>query len=124
MSVVRFLEEQLTADWEDHEELSDVWVKATQGELKAFSRVTVIVSQQTIGPFPQAPHAKRTVGVTLEVVSPTDDIDAAADELELIVPAILDYLDPLYLHDVATAFLYGGLLAYRIPLTVIANKEN
>ncbi len=124
MSVIKDLVEQFETDWPTIPELSDVWVKATQGELKAFTKVTVIVSQQTIGPFPQAPNSHRTVGVTLEVVSPLADIDSAAEELEGVIPAILDYLDPRFPQPTAEAFLYGPQFAYRIPIAVIAKKES
>lgn len=101
-----------------------MWVTATQEELGPFTRVTAIVSQQSIGPFPQAPLSHRTVGLTLEVVAPNTDRDGGADVLEDIIPAILDYLDTRYQHGTATAFLYGERFAYTIPVSVIASKEN
>ncbi len=115
---------QFTSDWANDPDLGDVWVISTQEELTAFTRVTVIVSRQSIGPFPQAPQAKRTVGVTLEIVSPLSGRDEADRELEPIVLAILDYLDPRYQHDAAVTFLYGEQFAYRIPISVVANKES
>lgn len=124
MTVRSSTAERFTDEWLDVPELADVWVVSTQQEIAAFTRVTAIISQQSFGAFPQAPNSHRNVGLTLEIVSPLADRDAAADELESIVPAVLDYLDPRYLHGDAEAFLYGNLLAYRIPITVIASKEN
>ena len=124
MTVRSTIAEQLSEDWLDIPELSNIWVVSTQQELAAFTRVTAIVSQQSIGAFPEAPLSHRTVGLTLEIVSPLADRDAAADELEAVVLSVLDYLDTHYQHGTAEAFLYGNLLGYRIPISVIALKEN
>lgn len=124
MTVRSSLVEQFEADFAAIAELEDVWVVATQEELTAFTRVTVIVSQQSMGPFPPAPLSSRYVGIVLEVVAPSLGLDQGADELEEIVPALLDYVDKKFHHTTATAFPYGERFAYRIPINVIASKES
>jgi hypothetical protein len=120
--VVKFLEEQFTEDWAEDDELSDIWVVATASEITAFSRVTAIISQQEVAPFPAAPNSHRTVTVTLELVSPLADVDAGAEQIEDLLPTVLDYLDPRYPQGTATAFLYGKQFAYRISFPVFAQK--
>jgi hypothetical protein len=59
----------------------------------------------------------------LTLISPFEDFDKAGDDLDALVYAALDYLDTRYIHEDATAVMYGDRLAYDIPFTVTASKD-
>lgn len=64
------------------------------------------------------------VSVLLTVVSPHQDLDRAADQLDVLVTAALSDLDALGIrHDDADEVAYDNRLAYDIPLTVYAPKD-
>lgn len=113
-------------------ELENVWVKASQDDVFVDSKITCVVSQTSVGPLPAAPTSHRLVGLNLTLVSPNPDTNTAADELEPVVDAVLDWLFEQNLtHGTATVDTYGinvygptdrRQFAYRIPVSVPAKK--
>lgn len=123
MSVRTELAEQLTTDWADIPTLAVLRVVTTERELDDIQTPTALLRTNTIGKAPTAPNSHRHVGLLLSLISPHLDLDRAADELDELVSAALDYLDPRFLHDDATVVGYGNRLAFDIPITVLAAKE-
>lgn len=124
MSVRKDLEIQFSEDWADITALKDLRVIATERDLDDIQQSTALIRNKTLGKAPQLPNSHRKVGILLTLISGHIDADNAGDELDDLVDAALDYLDPRYLHEDATAVGYGDRLAYDIPLTILAKKEN
>lgn len=108
-------------------DLANVWVVASQDDVFVDSKVTCVISQTSVGPLPAAPVSHRLVGMDMKLVHPHPDTNTAADELEPIVDAVLDWLDDQNLtHGVAVVAPYGPAdrqqFAYRIPVSVPAKK--
>lgn len=117
----------MTAAFADIPELEHVWVVASQDDVFVDSTITCVVSQTSVGPLPAAPTSHRLVGVNLTFVSPNADTNTAADELEPVVDAVLDWLFQQNLtHGNAVVATYGPAdrqqFAYRIPVSVPAKK--
>ena len=123
MSIRTDLADALRTDWASIPALGGVRVVATERELDDVTVPTALIRQKTVTRTPQAPQSHRSIGILLTLISPHLDLDRAGDQLDDIVPAALDYLDPRYGHEEATAVGYAKRLAYDIPLTVIASKE-
>ena len=124
MSVRSFLVEKFEADWAGILELADIHVEASQKDVVVNSRVTAVISQRGISRFPQAPVSQRLVNLTLTLISPLVDVDDGTDELEPIIPTVLDYLDGDYPNDGAEFGLVGERAAYSIPFSVISQKAD
>jgi hypothetical protein len=56
----------------------------------------------------------------MTIVSPHTDADLAADQLDDLIEAALDYLDPRFLHSEASIAGYGDRLAFDLTLTILA----
>lgn len=123
MSVRDDIRAQFQTDWADNPNLDGVRVVVAERELGDIREPVALIRQKSIGKESSAPLSHRRVGMLLTIISPRDDADAAADELDTLVFAALDYLDPKYLHDDAEAVGYNNRFAYDIPFTVIASKE-
>jgi hypothetical protein len=113
----------LTADWSAIPALTGIRVVATERELDDIQQATALTRGRSIGKAPAAPNSHRTVGLLLSLISPHQDMDRAADELDDLVAAALDYLDTRFLHEDATVVGYGDRLAFDIPISVLASKE-
>jgi hypothetical protein len=123
VSVRKEVEALLSADWAEVEALAGVRVIATERELDELESVTALLRTQSVSKAPSAPNSHRHVGLLLTLVHPSLDLDRAGDEMEDIVSAALDYLDPRFLHDAASYVGYGDRLAVDIPLTILASKD-
>lgn len=123
MSVRHDLAETLTQDWATIPALADVRVVATERQLDELERITALIRVQSLGKHPAAPQSHRQVGVLITLISPSLDLDVAADELDDVLAATLDYFDSRFLYEDATSVGYADRLAYDIPLTLIAAKE-
>lgn len=114
---------QLKADWASVDALAPVRVIATEGALDDIRVPTALLRQKSIATFDPSPMSHRNVSLLLTLISKHSDPDLAADELEGVVFAALDYLDPRYLHTEAEAVAYGNRLAYDITLTIASEKD-
>lgn len=123
MSIRKDIEARFTEDWAGIDLLSKVRVIATERDLDEITVPTVLIRQKTIDRTPSAPLSHRDIGLLLTVISHHLDLDRAGDSLDDLVPAVLDYLDPGFIHGEASCVGYGQRLAYDIPLTVITTKE-
>jgi len=117
--VADHLSDLFTAD----ADLSDLYVVATERQLDDINKLTIQLRGTSIGRLPAAPLSQRAIRMTAIVISAHTDIDMAADQLEEVVPLILDTFDTSFQHEDAELVQYGSHLAYSIPLTVIASKE-
>ncbi|AOX46708.1 hypothetical protein [Microbacterium sp. BH-3-3-3] len=117
--VADLLIELLTAN----EALPAINVVATERILDEVRDLTIQLRSTSIGRLPQAPISQRVIRMNAIVISGHDDPDMAVDELEDIVPLILDSLDTSFQHEDAELVQFGTRMAYSIPLTVIAAKE-
>ena len=99
-------------------------VIATERKLAEVKAPTLLIRGRSIGLTAGAPLSHRDVGVLITIISPHLDLDRAADQLDDLAPQILDWLDTRYQHDTATLVGYDARLAYDIPTTIIASKEN
>lgn len=116
-------ETQTRADWADIPALADVRVIATERNLGELVQPLALIRQRSIAREPAAPLSMRRYGMLLTIVSAHADMDAATDELDVLVGAAIDYLDTRYEHDAATAVMYVDRLAYDIPVTITASKD-
>lgn len=127
MSVRKDLAAKLAADWATIPGLAAVRVVATERKIDPPQRASVaLIRQNTIDRMHEAPTSHRTVGVLLTIISKYADLDKAADDLDTLVDAALDYLGTTFRHGTATAVGWGDpavRLAYDIPLTITASKE-
>lgn len=106
--------------------LADIKIVTSEREIGRIDRAAVLVKQQSIARLPAAPLSHRNVGLIATVISAHQDLDRAEDDLDVIVPDILDALD-----NQATLTWRGATkvgwgesnLAYDITLEVIADKE-
>lgn len=115
---------QLTTDWADIPALAGLRVIATERPLDDVKVPTALIRWKTVTPFPQAPQAARNVGLLLVLISPHQNADDAADQLDGWTEAALDYLDTHIPHgDAEVTGWTGSRLAVEIPLTVTATKE-
>ena len=123
MTVRQSIEAQFKSDWADVPDLADLIVIATERPLDDVQRATALIRQKGIAKHPAAPLSHRRVGLLLTIISGNLNPDAAQDELDELVPAVLDYLDPRFQHEGAEAVGWtGSRLAYDIPFTVVAAK--
>lgn len=99
-------------------------VIATERKVAEVKTPTLLIRAQTLDVTAGAPLSHRDVGLLLTLISPHLDLDRAADQLDTLAPQILDWLDPRYQHTAAQLVGYGDRLAYDIPTTIIASKEN
>lgn len=113
----------LAEAWADNPHLPDIDVIATERELDRLPRLTVQIRVNSIGKAPEVPLSHRLVRLDLVVISAHDDIDMATDELDEVVPVILNDLDKRFPHDDAELARYGEYMAYRIPIQTLASKE-
>jgi hypothetical protein len=119
----KIIEAQFREDWADIAALAGARVIATERQLDDVTTLTALIKQKSVGRNPQAPKSHRNVGMILTIISARQDPDMAQDELDEVLPAVLDYLDPRYAHEEATAVGWtNSRLAYDIPFTVIAAK--
>lgn len=123
MSVRTEIADMLTADWADIPALAGVRVIATERAIDEIDQPTALIRVKTVGKAPAAPLSHRNVGLLLTLISPHLDLDLAADELDELTAAALDYLDTRFIHEDATTVGYVESLAVDIPLTVLAAKE-
>ena len=123
MSVRTEFSALLSSAWAGNNTLSQVRVIATESALDDTQQTTALIRFKSMTKAPSAPNSHRQVGLLLTIISGYQDLDLAADELDDILPAVLDYLDPLCLHDAAAVVGYGDRLAVDIPITVLASKE-
>lgn len=123
MSIRHEVAALLQASWDSIEELPTIHVVATERELDDLHNVTVQIRGNSIGTLPEAPLSHRSVKMSVIVISAHDDPDMATDELDEIVPLMLDVLDERFRHEDAELTRYGQSMAYLIPLTVIASKD-
>ncbi|MFF8186606.1 hypothetical protein ACF044_05040 [Microbacterium sp. NPDC016588] len=124
MSVRHDFGDTLRAAWAGIPALSRVDVVVSEKPLGDIRKPTALIRGRSIGPEPGAPLSHRRVVCLLTLVSPSGDLDKARDELDELTWAVLDYLDPTFVHDDAEAVGYGSrLLAVDIPVTVIAQKD-
>lgn len=114
---------QFKTDWEGVPDLQRLRVLASERNLDIPSKPTALIRQKSVGVFPQAPLSHRSVRLLLTLISPFEDFDKAGDDLDALVYAALEYLDTRFVHEDATAVMYGDRLAYDIPFTVIATKD-
>ncbi len=125
MTVRKSIEAQLKADWASIPTLAGVRVVATEKPLDEITRLTALIRQKGVGRCPEAPKSHRNVSLLLTLISPHTNTDAAQDQLDATLPAVLDYLDPKYAHGDAEAVGWTGKrLAYDIPFTVRAKKTD
>lgn len=122
MSVRSDFEAELTEAWADIPALASVRVIATERPLDDIQRPTALIRQQSIARTPTVPNSHRTVTLLLTLISPHLDLDKAADQLDELVGAALDYISPRYSHDDAELADYGKRLAYDIRVPIIAHK--
>lgn len=123
MSIRADFAARLRNDWRTHRDLRDVKVYATEGSIDAVAAPIALIRQERIGRHPDLPYSHRLVGLTLHVISRYDNPVKAGAELDTLVTAILDYLDPRFLHGDAEVSADFGHLAYTIPITLAASKE-
>jgi hypothetical protein len=124
MSARREFEALLQTDWAEIPALESFKVLATECDLEQVTEPTALIRQKSVSRSPNAPLNQRHVGVLLTLISPYEDFDRAADDLEDQLMAVLDYLGPRFQHDEATQVSFGGTnLAFDIPITLIATKE-
>lgn len=123
MGVRNQLGDSLVTDWADLAPLDVVRVVVSERIQDRFTTPTLLVRIRSIDRNAAAPQSHRDYGLLLTLISDRENADAAADQLDPILVAVLDYLDPRYTHEPATAVMYGNRLAYDIPITVIASKE-
>lgn len=124
MTVRKAVEAELTAAWAEVPALAKLRVIATERQMDDVQRATALIRQKSVGKTPEAPLSHRNVGLVLTLISGYLDADKAQDELDALLPAVLDYLDPRYAHGDAEAVGWtGSRLAYDIPFTVRAKKE-
>lgn len=122
-TVRRSLEAQFKADWQDVPALSNLIVVATERSLDVVNKATALIRQKGVAKCPEAPLSHRNVSILLTIISGNTNADKAQDELDELVPAVLDYLDPKWPHGDAEAVGWTGeKLAYDIPLTIRASK--
>lgn len=117
------LEALLTADWAGIPALAGVRVIATERQLGVPTKPTALIRQKSIKRLPELPQSHRDHGVLITLISSYEDFDKAADDLDILVPAALTYLDTRYQHDGATSVLYVDRLAYDIPIRIPVKKE-
>ncbi|WP_295012497.1 hypothetical protein [uncultured Microbacterium sp.] len=98
-------------------------VIATERKLAEVKTPTLLIRARSIDLTAGAPLSHRDVGLLLTLISPHLDLDRAADQLDVLAPQLLDWLDPKYLHEAAQLVGYDARLAYDIPTTIIASKE-
>lgn len=122
-NILEDLAVMLRTDWADIPALDGVRVIATERQLGVPTVPTALLRRKSLTRLPQAPQSHRRHGILLTLISAFEDMDKAADELDTIVPAALDYFDTRFQSETATSVLYIDRLAYDIPLTVIASKE-
>lgn len=122
MSVRSDFEAELTEAWADIPALASVRVIATERPLDDIQRPTALIRQQSIARTPTVPNSHRTVTLLLTLISPHLDLDKAADQLDELVGAALDYISPRYSHGEAELADYGKRLAYDIHVPIIAHK--
>ncbi|MDU0367673.1 hypothetical protein RWH45_10630 [Microbacterium sp. KSW4-17] len=117
--VAEHLSEVFAADTD----LPEIYVVATERQLDDIHKLTIQLRGTSIGRLPQAPLSQRAIRMSAIVISAHDDLDMAVDELDEVVPLILDSFDTSFQHEDAELVQYGTHMAYTIPLTVIASKE-
>ncbi|MDZ5145336.1 hypothetical protein [Microbacterium testaceum] len=123
MSVRHDFAETLSDEWAAIPALADVRVVATERELDELDRITVLIRMRSVGKHAAAPLSHRQVGLLVTLISPSLDLDVAADELDEVLAAALDYFDSRFLYEDATTVGYADRLAFDIPVTLIAAKE-
>lgn len=123
MSIRADFADMLTAAWADIPALAGVRVIATERELDDIQTPTALIRLKTLARASYAPQSHRDVGVLLTLISPHIDADRAADELDDLTAAALDYLDTTCRNEGASIVGYGDRLAADIPLTLTASKE-
>jgi hypothetical protein len=123
MSVRKEVEALLKDAWKNDPVLSAFRVIATERALDDIKEPTALLRIDSVTRLPEAPLSQRTVNIRLTLISPHQDVDLAADELDEAVDAALDYLDKSFSHDEATTVNYGNRLAFDIPLHIIARKD-
>lgn len=123
MSVRTDLAAQLEADWAVIPALAGLRVIATERALDDIQTPTALLRQSKITRTPGVPLSHRTVTVLLTIISPHLNLDKAGDQLDTLVTAALDYLDPRYTHGDADSVAYFKRLAYDISIQIIARKD-
>lgn len=114
--------EQIGTDWKTISTLAKLQVIAAERNVDV-TRPMAIIRQKRIKRFPEAPKTHRQADMILTIVSPRQNFEEAADELDEWVYAALDYLDTHYRPpEEAEAALYNDRLCYDIPFTVITKK--
>lgn len=106
--------------------LADIKIVTSERDIGKIGRAAIIVKQQSIGRLPAAPLSHRNVGVIVTVISAHQDLDRAEDDLDVIVPDVLNALDNQAILTWSGAAKVGwgeSNLAYDITLEVIADKE-
>lgn len=123
MSVRTEFADKLREDWAAIAALSFVRVVATEGPLDDVQQPTALLRIKAVERHPAAPIGAFWHTFTLHLISGHLDADRAADELEGLLEAALDYLKPLTFvqYDRAEFGLATeSNFAYLIPLTVTA----
>lgn len=124
MSIRRDLGDTLIADWKTIPALAGLDVVVTEKPLGDIRKTTALIRGKSISREPSAPQSHRRVGCLVTIISPSGDLDKAADELDELLWAVLAYLDKTFPHDDAEWVGYGSrLLAVDIPVHVIAQKD-
>lgn len=122
MSVRNEFAYMLSTDWAAIPALSGVRVIASEAFLDDVHTPTALIRMHNVDRMPTAPLSHRNYGMLVTLISGHTDLDQAADELDALVEAALDYFDSRYLHESATAMAYGDRFAFDIPVTVSAVK--
>jgi hypothetical protein len=123
VSVRKDFEALLTSDWAEIPALSGVRVLATEAPLDEVERPTALIRIKSVERHPQAPQGAFWHGFTLHLISSHFDPDRAADQLEELLEAVLDYFKPrpLFKYEQAEFGLATeSNLAYLIPISVTA----
>lgn len=89
-------------------------------------KTTVVIKQTTISKLPAAPIGMRSVAFTLTLVSRFTSIAAAEDDLDELVPDLLDHLEALGIKwSTATKVAVDeNYLGYDITVEINTKKEN
>jgi len=123
VTVAKDTKTQFETDWATIPALADLRVIATERSLDDTTQPTALIRTKSYDRNPAAPVSHRNVGLLLTLISPHTDLDRAGDQLDDITTAALDYLDTRFAHEQATSVAYADRLAFDIPFTVIASKE-
>lgn len=103
----------------------DTKVVTSERELGQLDRSAVLVRGATLARTPGAPLSHRNVGLTVTIVSAHQDLDYAEDDLDELVPDILDALDhqSILTWTGARKVAYDDThLAYDVDIDVITER--